>query len=80
MTHDRMESDTFQLTQEFLACMLGVHRPGVSVVAKTLQKAGLIDYKRGNVTVLDRKGLENNCCSCYKVVRRSFDQLTSAAL
>jgi CRP-like cAMP-binding protein len=55
--HDRVRSDDFPLTQEFLAQMLGVHRPTVSVAAKSLQRAGLIRYSRGQVTVLDRKGL-----------------------
>lgn len=72
LTHDRMESDTFQLTQEFLATMLGVHRPGVSLVAKTLQNAALIDYKHGKITILDREGLEQVCCECYSAVRDGF--------
>jgi len=80
MTQDRMESDSFQLTQEFLATMLGVHRPGVSLVAKTLQKAGLIDYKHGTVTVIDRPALEQVSCACYRVVRTAFDKLINAAM
>lgn len=76
MTHDRMESTTFQLTQDFLATMLGVHRPGVSLVAKTLQSAGLIDYKHGKMTILDRTGLEQVCCECYEALRhRSHFQI-----
>src|SRR6185312_1093768 len=58
MTHDRMEGDEFLLTQEFLAMMLGVQRTGVTAAADTLQKAGLIRYSRGKVTILDRPGLE----------------------
>ena len=57
MTHDRMQSDEFLLTQEFLAMMLGVQRTGVTAAAGTLQRAGLIRYKRGNVTIIDRRGL-----------------------
>jgi hypothetical protein len=57
MTHDRMQSDEFLLTQEFLAMMLGVQRTGVSVAAGALQRAGLIRYRRGVVTILDRRGL-----------------------
>jgi len=56
MTHDRMQSDEFLLTQEFLAMMLGVQRTGVSAAAGALQRAGLIRYKRGNVTIIDRQG------------------------
>ena len=58
MTHDRMQSDEFLLTQEFLAMMLGVQRTGVSAAAGALQRAGLIRYKRGNVTIIDRRGLD----------------------
>ena len=75
MTHDRVESDRFLLTHEFLAQMLGVHRPRVSAVAKTLQHAGLIRYRRGNVTVLDRPGLEAASCECYGVIKAEFDRL-----
>jgi CRP-like cAMP-binding protein len=75
MTHDRMESDEFLLTQEFLAMMLGVQRTGVSATASALQRAGLITYKRGNVTVLDRSGLMERSCECYGVSKREFDRL-----
>ena len=73
MTHDRVFTDEFLLTQEFLAMMLGVARPGVSAVAKKLSRAGLIRYSRGQVTVLDRKGLEAGSCECYAIVSRVFD-------
>jgi CRP-like cAMP-binding protein len=66
MAQDRMESDDFPLTQEFAAMMLGATRPTVSLVAATLQKAGLITYHRGRVTVLDRKRLEAASCECYR--------------
>jgi CRP-like cAMP-binding protein len=75
MTHDRMRSDEFLLTQEFLAMMLGVQRTGVTAAAGALQRADLIRYKRGNVTVLDRRGLVHRSCECYGVSKREFDRL-----
>lgn len=75
MTHDRMHSDEFRLTQEFLAMMLGVRRAGVTVAAGALQKAGLISYRHGVVTILDREGLEAKSCECYKVSKAEFDRL-----
>ena len=77
MTHDRMQSDEFLLTQEFLAMMLGVQRTGVSAAAGALQRAGLIQYKRGNVTIIDRAGLEHRSCECYGISKREFDRLLS---
>src|SRR4029077_12158220 len=73
MSHDRVGTDEFQLTQEFLAQMLGVRRPTVSAVAGILQKAGLLTYHRGWLTVLDRKGLEAASCECYEVVAKEWD-------
>ncbi len=75
MTHDRVDSDTFPMTQEFLASMLGVRRPSVTVAAGMLQKAGFIRYTRGKLTVLDRRGLEGSACECYSIVRKRFDNL-----
>jgi CRP-like cAMP-binding protein len=75
MTHDRMNSDDFLLTQEFLAMMLGVQRTGVTVAAGALQRAGLIRYRRGNVTILDRRGLERRSCECYGVSKKEFDRV-----
>jgi len=76
MTHDRVnQAPSFRLTHQFLAVMLAVRRAGVSVAAGTLQRAGLIRYSRGQVTVLDRDGLEQACCECYGIVRREFDRL-----
>jgi CRP-like cAMP-binding protein len=75
MTHDRMQSDQFLLTQEFLAMMLGVQRTGVSAAAGALQRAGLITYKRGHVTILDRRGLMRRSCECYGVSKKEFDRL-----
>jgi CRP-like cAMP-binding protein len=75
MTHDRMQSDEFLLTQEFLAMMLGVQRTGVTVAAGALQRTGLIHYRRGNVTIVDRRGLIRRSCECYGVSKREFDRL-----
>ena len=75
MTHDRMQSDEFLLTQEFLAMMLGVQRTGVSAAAGALQRAGLIRYRRGTVTIIDRRGLKRRSCECYGVSKREFDRL-----
>jgi CRP-like cAMP-binding protein len=75
MTHDRMKSNEFLLTQEFLAMMLGVQRTGVSAAAGALQRAGLISYRRGVVTILDRRGLQERACECYGVSKREFDRL-----
>ncbi|WP_176480107.1 helix-turn-helix domain-containing protein [Mesorhizobium sp. WSM3859] len=74
-THDRVDSDEFPLTQEFLSQMLGVHRPSVSVAAATLQRAGLIDYTRGNIRIAHRKGLEAASCTCYRVIKREYTRL-----
>lgn len=61
-----MGSDDFPLTQEFAAMMLGASRPTVTIVASTLQKAGLITYHRGHLTIVDREGLEAASCECYR--------------
>src|SRR5471032_2252011 len=75
MTHDRMPKDKFLLTQEFLAMMLGVQRTGVTAAAGALQKAGLIRYRRGVVTMLDQRGLERRSCECYGSSKKEFDRL-----
>jgi CRP-like cAMP-binding protein len=75
MSHDRVGADEFPLTHEFLAQMLGVRRPSVTAVAGTLQKAGLISYHRGRITVLDRQRLEAASCECYDVVAKELDRL-----
>jgi CRP-like cAMP-binding protein len=80
LTHDRVGRDEFPLTQEFLAMMLGVRRPGVSVAAATLAGAGFISYIRGRIKVLDRAGLESACCECYAVVRDEYDRIFEAPL
>jgi CRP-like cAMP-binding protein len=73
MTQDRAHADTFHVTQEFLAYMLGVRRVGITAAAGALQRLGLIEYKRGEMTVLDRHGLEHAACTCYAADRRSYD-------
>jgi CRP-like cAMP-binding protein len=75
VTHDRVEGNKFELTQEFLAGMLGVHRPSVSVVAGLFQQAGMIRYTRGHMEILDRHRLEESACECYSVVRKQFQRL-----
>jgi CRP-like cAMP-binding protein len=79
MTQDRMQSEKFLLTQEFLAMMLGVQRTGVTVAAGSLQRAGLIRYTRGHITVLDRLALERRSCECYGVSKKEFDRLLRGA-
>jgi CRP-like cAMP-binding protein len=76
MAQDRMGSEEFPLTQEFVAMMLGASRPTVTVVAGTLQKAGLIKYRHGRVTIVDREHLEAASCECY---RTTTDLLSSVA-
>lgn len=73
MTHDRVKSDQFLMTQEFLGHMLGVRRVGVTKAAQALQRRKLIRYSRGNITVLDRTGLEAASCECYEVVKDMHD-------
>jgi CRP-like cAMP-binding protein len=75
VAHDSARSDTFLLTHEFLAMMLGVQRAGVSITAGILQKAGFIHYARGLVTITDRGGLEATSCECYEIIRRQIDRL-----
>ena len=79
MTHDRVGASTFVLTQEFLSQMLGVRRASVTVAAGMLQKAGLIKYVRGKITVLDRKGLEEASCECFRIVSDRFRDLLGQA-
>lgn len=72
---DRLESDELTMTQELIANMLGVRREGVTEAAGKLQKLGLINYSRGRIKVVDRPGLEEKCCECYKVVKVEYDRL-----
>ena len=72
---DRLSSNELTMTQELIANMLGVRREGVTEAAGNLQRAGLIHYSRGKITVLDRPGLEARVCECYQVVKDEFDRL-----
>ncbi len=74
-SHDRVPSDEFGLTQEFLADMLAVRRPSVTVAARALQQAGLIRYARGHITILDREGLEAAACGCYQAVQDEYRRI-----
>ena len=75
---DRLPGDELAMTQELIANMLGVRRGGVTEAALQLQKAGLIQYVRGHITVLDRAGLERRTCECYAVVKKEYDRLLPA--
>jgi CRP-like cAMP-binding protein len=75
MTHDRIGQDEFPLTHEFLAIMLGVRRPTVTLVMAELARGGIVSHVRGHVRIVDRKGLEGASCECYRNVRSVFDRL-----
>jgi len=77
---DRLESDELTMTQELIANMLGVRREGVTEAAGKLQSAGLIQYRRGHIAVVDRAGLEARCCECYAVVKHETDRLLPTAV
>lgn len=78
-TAERAHNDEFQLIQELLAEMVGSRRPTVSDAAATLQKAGFIQYKRGEVRILDRAGLETISCECYRAISNAYEQLYTTA-
>jgi CRP-like cAMP-binding protein len=75
LTLDRSPSNELTITQELIAAMLGVRREGITETAGNLQRAGLISYRRGHITVLDRSGLESRTCECYGVVKKEFHRL-----
>ena len=75
LTLDRMPGNELIMTQELIASMLGVRREGVTEAAGRLQDAGIINYRRGHITVLERAGLDSRVCECYGVVKREFDRL-----
>ncbi|MEH2284519.1 MAG: Crp/Fnr family transcriptional regulator [Nostoc sp.] len=72
---DRLKSEDFPLTQEFIAQMLGVRRSGVTVAASTLSRAGMIRYQRGQISILNRENLEATSCECYRVIQGEFARL-----
>jgi len=74
-TLDRLPSGELSMTQELIASMLGVRREGITEAAGDLQRAGLISYRRGHITVLDRSGLQSHACECYSVVKKEFTRL-----
>ena len=75
--HDRVGKDQFPLTQEFLAMMLGAARPTVTIVAGTLQRAGLITYRRGLISILNREQLQEASCECYRVTSDLLDRISA---
>ena len=75
LTLDRVPSNELTITQELIAGMLGVRREGITETAGNLQRAGLISYRRGHITVLDRAGLESHACECYNVVKKEYQRL-----
>ncbi|MGZ4989280.1 MAG: Crp/Fnr family transcriptional regulator [Methylobacter sp.] len=75
LTLDRLSTHELTMTQELIACMLGVRREGITEAAGNLQRSGLISYRRGHITVLDRLGLESRSCECYNVVKNEFHRL-----
>ena len=77
---DRLQGNELVMTQELIANMLGVRREGVTEGAVKLQKAGLIQYSRGRITVLDRPGVETRSCECYAVVKKEYDRLLPATI
>ena len=79
MTHDRVDGDSFYLTQEFIADMLGGHRPSVSLVAGAFQQAGFLKYSRGQLSISNRAGLEDAACECYAASRAQFRDLYFSA-
>lgn len=72
---DHIPSNSFALTQEFLGQMLGCRRAGVTVAAGTLSRAGIINYKRGNITILNRSDLEDASCECYSIIKNEYERL-----
>jgi CRP-like cAMP-binding protein len=75
-TQDRARSNTIPLIQEFLAQVLGVRRTTVNLVVRILNRAGLVRYRRGQIEIINREGLEAACCPCYRIIQRQLEQLT----
>ena len=78
--HDRVDGDTFGLTQEYLGVMLGAQRPSVSIAQRTLRAAGCITFRRGSITVVDREALEAAACPCYEMIRTEYTRLVPLTL
>ena len=78
MIRDRMHSDELELTHEFIGSMLGARRSDVTIAAGVLQKAELIRYSRGHITIIDSQGLEASACECYRISKREFDKVKLA--
>jgi CRP-like cAMP-binding protein len=78
LVYDRVERDEFSMRQDFLAMMLGVHRPAVTIAASTLQNAGLISYRRGSMIIKDATGLRNSACECYAIIEAQFEKMFGA--
>ncbi len=77
--HDRAEENTFRMTHEFLAMMLGVRRPGVTIAVQSLQASGMMTYNHGTMTILDRTSMEAAACECYPFVQNEFARLLGSA-
>jgi Mn-dependent DtxR family transcriptional regulator len=75
LVYDRIQRAEFPMRQEFIAMMLGVHRPAVTIAANTLQNAGLLSYRRGLITIRDAVGLRESACECYALIEAQFDKL-----
>ena len=75
LVHNRLRRDEFPIRQEFMAMMLGVHRPTVSTTASMLQQAGLISYSRGNMKIIDSDGLRNGSCECLEIIEKQFEKV-----
>jgi CRP-like cAMP-binding protein len=80
LVQDRLGRSDFRLTQEFLAVMLGIRRPSVSVAAETMQKREFISYHRGQMRILDREGMKDSACECYSIIRAEMDHVLPGAL
>jgi CRP-like cAMP-binding protein len=78
ITHDRVQSDVIEVTQELLSQMFGAHRQSLTLAAGNLQRAGLIRYSRGKLRILNREGLEETSCGCYRAIQIEFDQMLTA--
>jgi hypothetical protein len=72
MLHDRIDGDRFSITHDYIAQMLGIHRPSVTIAALDFKNQGLIDYSRGKISIVDRRGLEREACECYGLISKTY--------